>query len=90
MIGRERLTGSIVEGIEHGKQSADDENVGILIESHFDLTRECIKRMVFDVVDLWLDGSLISAAYQDKTKKSKGNEKNGKRDRDILYVLHAS
>lgn len=29
------LTGTIVVGIQHGKQGADGENVGILREHHF-------------------------------------------------------
>lgn len=33
---RLQLTCAIVEGIEHGKQSADDKNVGVLVEHHLD------------------------------------------------------
>lgn len=30
------LTCTIVEGIEHGKESADDKDIGILVELHLD------------------------------------------------------
>jgi hypothetical protein len=48
----ERLTCAVVEGIEHGKESADDEHIGIIGEHHFDLISDQIKVKKVVVEDL--------------------------------------